>query len=102
MHIHKTKEKPRSLGDYVKTQSLFSLENEIVDAKRRILNGAENTKKNEWYSIQQTALNNMIKLSSLYGFDPSSRAKIAHLQPTSKEEVEDPLVALAKKMNGEK
>lgn len=96
-----------NLGLYCKEYSTYDLATEFLEKEGYILlhtnkAGAENTKKNEWYSIQQTALNNMIKLSSLYGFDPSSRAKIAHLQPTSKEEEEDPLVALAKKINGEK
>ena len=93
-----------NLGLYCKEYSTYDLATEQLEEEGYILlhtnkAGAENTKKNEWYSIQQTALNNMIKLSSLYGFDPSSRAKIAHLQPSDKEEVEDPLVALAKKMN---
>lgn len=96
-----------NLGLYCKEYSTYDLATQQLEEEGYILlhtnkAGAENTKKNEWYSIQQTALNNMIKLSSLYGFDPSSRAKIAHLQPSSKEEVEDPLVALAKKMNGDK
>ena len=96
-----------NLGLYCKEYSTYDLATEFLEKEGYILlhtnkAGAENTKKNEWYSIQQTALNKMIKLSSLYGFDPSSRAKIAHLQPTSKEEEEDPLVALAKKINGEK
>ena len=93
-----------NLGLYCKEYSVYDLATEKLEEEGYILlhtnkAGAENTKKNEWYSIQQTALNNMIKLSSLYGFDPSSRAKIAHLQPSNKEETEDPLVALAKKMN---
>lgn len=93
-----------NLGLYCKEYSSYYMATKMLSDEGYILlhtnkAGAENTKKNEWYSIQQTALNNMLKLSSLYGFDPSSRAKIAHLQPSEKEVEENPLVALARKMN---
>lgn len=93
-----------NLGLYCKEYSSYYVATQMLNDEGYILlhtnkAGAENTKKNEWYSIQQTALNNMLKLSSLYGFDPSSRAKIAHLQPSEKEKEENPLVALARKMN---
>ena len=57
---------------------------------------------NPYIKIQMQYAQQIMKISTLYGFDPSSRAKIAHLQPSEKEEAENPLVALAKKMNGSK
>lgn len=57
---------------------------------------------NPYIKIQMQYAQQIMKISTLYGFDPSSRAKIAHLQPSEKEETENPLVVLAKKMNGSK
>ena len=62
--------------------------------------GATNPVINPYIKIQQQYMASLMKISEKFGLDPSSRAKIAHLQPpTDKEKVEDPLMALARKMN---
>ena len=49
---------------------------------------------NPYVKIQQQYATMLLKISSLYGLDPSSRSKIAHLQPSDKEEKSDPLLDL--------
>ena len=38
----------------------------------------------------------LMKISALYGLDPASRSKIAHLAPSDKEEKVDPLTEMLK------
>lgn len=56
--------------------------------------GATNQVINPYLKIQQQYATMLMKISSLYGFDPSSRSKIAHLSPSDKEEKSDPLADL--------
>lgn len=62
--------------------------------------GATNAVINPYIKIQQQYMTSLMKISEKFGLDPSSRAKIAHLQPSDKEKKEDPLMAMAEKMMG--
>lgn len=62
--------------------------------------GAFTKTVNPYVKIQNTYSDKLMKISSLFGLSPADRSKIAHLNPSSKEEVEDPLTALLKGLNG--
>lgn len=64
--------------------------------------GATNSVVNPYIKIQKQYMDSILKLSEKFGFDPSSRAKIAHLQPSEKEEKQDPLLLMAEKLMGKK
>ena len=53
---------------------------------------------NPYVKIQQQYATLLMKISSLYGLDPASRSRIAHLAPSNKEEEVDPLVQALKEM----
>ena len=91
------------LGVYANCYSIYyraTLEIEEQDLVTEYTNkgGATNAVINPYIKIQQQYMASLMKISEKFGLDPSSRAKIAHLQPSDKEEKDDPLMALAKKM----
>lgn len=95
------------LGIYADSYSKYyhatlAMQNQELVTEYTNKGGATNPVINPYIKIQMQYAQQIMKISTLYGFDPSSRAKIAHLQPSEKEEAENPLVALAKKMNGSK
>lgn len=49
---------------------------------------------NPYVKIQNTYSDKMMKISSLFGLSPADRSKIAHLDPSSKEQEVDPLTEL--------
>lgn len=56
--------------------------------------GNTNPVINPYIKIQQQYSTQLMKISQLYGLDPSSRSKIAHLAPTDKEEKSDKLMEI--------
>ena len=62
--------------------------------------GETNSVANPYIKIQNQYMQMLMKISEKYGLDPSSRSKIAHLQPSDKEEKVDPLLDLMKKVKG--
>ncbi|MEG0908780.1 MAG: phage terminase small subunit P27 family [Bacilli bacterium] len=81
-----------SYSKYV--QSTIAMRDEELVTEYTNKGGATNAVINPYIKIQQQYATMIMKISALYGFDPSSRSKIAHLSPSDKEEKEDPLVAL--------
>lgn len=49
---------------------------------------------NPYVKVQNTYSDKMMKISSLFGLSPADRSKIAHLDPSSKEQEVDPLAEL--------
>lgn len=95
------------LGIYANSYSIYyraTLEIEKQDLITEYTNkgGATNSVINPYIKIQQQYMASLMKISEKFGLDPSSRAKIAHLNPSEKEEKKDPLLAMAEKMMGKK
>ena len=77
-------------------ESTLCMENEPLVTQYTNKGGEVNDVPNPHIKIQQQYLTMMMKLSDRYGLDPASRSKIAHLNPTDKEEKPDALMELMK------
>ena len=56
--------------------------------------GAITKMQNPYIKIQQSYSDKMIKIASLFGLSPADRTRIAHLNPSDKNEKSDPLLEL--------
>ena len=83
---------------YVESTMAMSNEPLVIDYTNK--GGETNSVPNPYIKIQTQYMQMLMKISEKYGLDPSSRSKIAHLQPTDKEEKVDPLLDLLKKVKG--
>ena len=83
---------------YVESTMAMSNEPLVIDYTNK--GGETNSVPNPYIKIQTQYMQMLMKISEKYGLDPSSRSKIAHLQPTDKEEKVDPLLDLMKKVKG--
>ena len=83
---------------YVESTMAMSNEPLVIDYTNK--GGETNSVPNPYIKIQNQYIQMLMKISTMYGLDPSSRSKIAHLQPSDKEEKVDPLIDLMKKVKG--
>ena len=83
---------------YVESTMAMSNEPLVIDYTNK--GGETNSVPNPYIKIQNQYIQMLMKISTMYGLDPSSRSKIAHLQPSDKEEKVDPLLNLMKKVKG--
>ena len=79
-------------------ESTMAMANEPLVVEYTNKGGETNSVANPYIKIQTQYMQMLMKISEKYGLDPSSRSKIAHLQPTDKEEKVDPLLDLMKKV----
>lgn len=87
-----------SYSKYV--QATESLEFEDLVEEFTNKSGATNRVINPYVKLQQQYATMIMKISTLYGLDPSSRGKIAHLQVEENKEENDPLLSLLKRLKG--
>ena len=87
-----------SYSKYV--ESTLCMLNEPLVSEYTNKGGATNQVVNPYIKIQQQYATMLMKISALYGLDPASRSKIAHLAPSDKEEKVDPLMDLLKGLKG--
>lgn len=87
-----------SYSKYV--ESTLCMLNEPLVSEYTNKGGATNQVINPYIKIQQQYATMLMKISALYGLDPASRSKIAHLAPSDKEEKVDPLMDLLKGLKG--
>lgn len=83
---------------YVESTMAMSNEPLVIDYTNK--GGETNSVPNPYIKIQNQYIQMLMKISTMYGLDPSSRSKIAHLQPSDKKEKVDPLLDLMKKVKG--
>lgn len=83
---------------YVESTMAMANEPLVIDYTNK--GGETNSVPNPYIKIQTQYMQMLMKISEKYGLDPSSRSKIAHLQPSDKEEKPDPLLDLMKKVKG--
>lgn len=81
-----------SYSKYV--ESTLCMSNEPLVTEYTNKGGATNPVINPYIKVQQQYATMLMKISAMYGLDPSSRSKIAHLAPSNKEEEVDPLKAM--------
>lgn len=78
-----------SYSKYV--ESTMCMRNQPLVIEYTNKGGETNPVANPYIKVQQQYAEKMMKLSNSFGLDPASRSKIAHLQPSNKEEEEDAL-----------
>ena len=77
-------------------ESTMAMANQPLVVEYTNKGGETNSVPNPYIKIQNQDSQMLMKISEKYGLDPSSRSKIAHLQPSDKEEKVDPLMELMK------
>lgn len=77
---------------YVRTTKILLVQDLVEEQENKL--GAITKVQNPYIKIQQSYLDRMLKLSSLFGLSPADRSKIAHLNPSEKDEKVDPLLQL--------
>lgn len=77
---------------YVKSTKILSVQDLVEE--QEIKQGVISKIANPYLKIQQSYLDRLVKLSSLFGLSPADRSKIAHLQPSDKNTKVDPLMEL--------
>lgn len=77
---------------YVNATKMLYIQ-EMVEYQENKL-GALTKVTNPYIKIQNTYSDKLMKISSLFGLSPADRSKIAHLNPSDKEEKVDPLMEL--------
>lgn len=83
---------------YVNTTKILYYQDMVESQENK--SGIITKVQNPYIKIQQTYLDRLIKISSLFGLSPADRSKIAHLNPSSKEEKADPLMELIQGLKG--
>lgn len=77
---------------YVKATMMLGIQDFVEEQESK--SGSLVKTPNPYIKIQQSYGDRLIKLSSLFGLSPADRSKIAHLQPSDKNEKDDPLMNL--------
>lgn len=79
---------------YVKATKMLLIQNMVEEQENKL--GVVTKIPNPYIKIQQNYATQLTKLASLFGLSPADRSRIAHLQPSDKNEKEDALVTLLK------
>lgn len=81
-----------SWSKYVKATKMLMMQSMVEEQENKL--GAVSKMQNPYIKIQQSYAAQLVKLASLFGLSPADRSRIAHLQPSDKNEKTDPLMAL--------
>ena len=81
-----------SYSGYVRATKMLLMQNMVEEQENKL--GAITKIQNPYIKIQQSYLDRMIKIASLFGLSPADRTRIAHLNPSDKNEKSDPLLEL--------
>lgn len=77
---------------YVRSTKMLLMQNMVEEQENKL--GAITKVQNPYIKIQQSYLDKMIKIASLFGLSPADRTRIAHVNPSDKNEKSDPLIEL--------
>lgn len=77
---------------YVRSTKMLMMQSMVEEQENKL--GAITKMQNPYIKIQQSYAQQLIKLASLFGLSPADRTRIAHLNPTDKNEKADPLLEL--------
>lgn len=86
-----------SWSKYIKATKMLAMQSMVEEQENKL--GAVTKVQNPYIKIQQSYSQQLIKLASLFGLSPVDRSKIAHLNPSDKNEKEDPLMTLLSGLN---
>lgn len=79
-------------SNYVKSTIILSMQPMVEEQENKL--GAITKVQNPYIKIQQSYSAQLIKLASLFGLSPADRTRIAHINPSDKNEKDDPLMTL--------
>ena len=71
---------------------MLMMQNLVEEQENKL--GAITKMQNPYIKVQQSYLDRMIKIASLFGLSPADRTRIAHLNPSDKNDKPDPLLEL--------
>lgn len=77
---------------YVRATKMLLMQSFVEEQENKL--GAVTKIQNPYIKIQQSYLDKMIKIASLFGLSPADRTRIAHVNPSDKNEKSDPLLEL--------
>lgn len=77
---------------YVGATKMLMMQSMVEEQENKL--GAITKMQNPYIKIQQSYADRLIKISSLFGLSPADRTRIAHANPTDKNEKVDPLLEL--------
>lgn len=81
-----------SYSGYVRATKMLMIQNLVEEQENKL--GAITKMQNPYIKVQQSYLDRMIKIASLFGLSPADRTRIAHLNPSDKNDKPDPLLEL--------
>lgn len=77
---------------FVRATKMLMMQSFVEEQENKL--GAITKVQNPYIKIQQSYLDRMIKIASLFGLSPADRTRIAHLNPSDKNDKPDPLLEL--------
>ncbi|GAA0071674.1 hypothetical protein UT300003_31990 [Clostridium sardiniense] len=83
-----------SWAKYVRATMMLAMQDMVEEQENKL--GSAVKVINPYIRVQDQYSNKLLKLSSLFGLSPADRSKIAHLDPSDKEDKPDPLLDLIK------
>lgn len=83
---------------YVNATKILAVQSLVEEQETRT--GAITKVQNPYTKVQTMYSDRLVKLASLFGLSPADRSKIAHLQPSDKNEQKDPLMELLSGLKG--
>lgn len=86
-----------SWSKYVRATKMLMAQSLVEEQENK--SGALTKMQNPYIKIQQSYTQQLIKLASLFGLSPADRTRIAHLNPSDKNEKADPLMELLSTLN---
>lgn len=87
-----------SWSKYVRATKMLAMQNMVEEQENKL--GAVAKMQNPYIKIQQNYATQLMKIASLFGLSPADRSKIAHLNPSDKNEKVDPVMALLESLKG--
>lgn len=81
-----------SYSGYVRATKMLMMQSLVEEQENKL--GAITKMQNPYIKVQQSYLDRMIKIASLFGLSPADRTRIAHLNPSDKNDKPDPLIEL--------
>lgn len=77
---------------YIRATKMLLMQSMVEEQENKL--GAITKMQNPYIKIQQSYSDKMIKIASLFGLSPADRTRIAHLNPSDKNDKPDPLIEL--------
>lgn len=87
-----------SWSKYIRATKMLMMQSMVEEQENKL--GAITKSQNPYIKIQQSYSQQLIKLASLFGLSPADRTRIAHLNPSDKNEKADPLMELLSGLKG--